>query len=92
MYTAKDIMESLKDLERLERKADECDAIYEQNPESEQAESDFDMAFRAQWNHTEKCVEMIREFSGNSIDARTARRLLKSDYRHDLMMALLVGA
>ncbi len=85
-------MNSLAELERLESETDKFDAIYEQNPESQQAETDFDSAYTAQWNHTEKCVEMLRAFSLNAIDEKTARRLLKADYRHELLMALLVGA
>lgn len=88
MYTPEDIINSISKLEVLESAANDCETVYEQNPESEQAESNFDKAYKAEWNQREKCARMIVEFSNSVIDFKTALQLIKPNYRSRLMNAI----
>lgn len=88
MYTPKEILESIKALEILESLADKCDSEYERNPESEEAEKAFDNAYKAQWEQTELCAQMIHEYSMKSIDMKIARKLISKQYRGKLLESI----
>ena len=70
------IKELFKSVEIAQMLHDAADAVWEADPESEQAEHNCDAAYKLLWNAEQAFAEAIVEFTAGSIDKRTARLML----------------
>lgn len=79
MENLKENIEELKnllnELEAAEQEANEADAEWEKNPESETLETAFDEAYTAEWEAFNKVKEKLMSFG---VEEGTAARMIKS--------------
>lgn len=86
--TVEMIIGALAKLEELDRVSDEYEQAWVDDPESEDAERNFDTAYRAQWEQQSVCAEMVSSFSKGLIDIKTAFRMCGGHFRKQLLKTL----
>jgi len=74
--------ELLKRLEEAEKRANEADAAWEQDPENEELEKAFNKTYEAQWEAFNALAKEIQKQIG--IDEETARWMTTTKYRAKL--------
>ena len=70
--------ELLKRLEAAEKKANEADAAFEANPESEELEKAFDEAYKEEFEAFEALADEIVKASNGQIEKATAATMIRA--------------
>lgn len=70
--------ELLKRLEEAEKKANEADAAFEAEPESEEKEKAFDEAYKAEFEAFEALADEIVKTTNGQIEKATAATMIRS--------------
>lgn len=60
--------------------SDAADKAWENDPENEQAEINFDAAYKKEWDARRELAKAIKEFTKGAIDQITAERMTISKY------------
>ena len=81
------LLEKIKKLEQLEKIADESEARYADQPESEELENAFDEAYKAEFDAYINAAKYIEHMTGGAVDFMTAKKLIQTK-RAELLQLL----
>ena len=81
------LLEKIKKLERLEKAADEAESRWTKQPESEELESAFDEAYKAEFNAYISAAKYIEHITGGEVDFMKAKELIQTK-RAELLQLL----
>ena len=70
--------EMMKKLEELENIATIADNEYENEPENEEKENAFDIAYKNEYNFFNEVAEEIVKITSGKIELKTAREMLRT--------------
>lgn len=77
----------LEKLEQLEKVADEAEARYTEQPESEELENAFDEAYKAEFGAYISAAKYIEHITGGKVDFMKAKELIQTK-RAELLQLL----
>lgn len=81
------LLEKIKKLEQLEKIADEAEARYADQPESEEIEKAFDEAYKAEFGAYISAAKYIEYITSGNIDFMTAKKMMQTK-RAELLQLL----
>ncbi len=81
------LLEKIKRLEQLEKAADEAENRWTKQPESEELESAFDEAYKAEFNAYISTAKYIEHITGGEVDFMKAKELIQTK-RAELLQLL----
>ena len=70
------LLEKLQELERLEEIANNAEADYEREPENEEYEAAFDLAYKNQYKKYIEASKYIEYITNGNIDFMTAKKMI----------------
>lgn len=70
------MLELLKKFEEAEAESNRLDALFESDPENEELEKAWDVAYEKEYKILEECVKKIVKFSRGQIGDKTARAMV----------------
>ena len=71
----KELRKLINELEAAEEKANKADAAWEQDPENENLEKEFDEAYKAEWTAFKKLRNEIQKLTG--CGSQTASEMIR---------------
>lgn len=74
----KEIKTLFTNYEVAEERANKADEAWNNEPENEELEAEFDRAYEAEYNAFEKLVNAISKFTNNQIDTKTAGLMVRT--------------
>ncbi|DAB25392.1 TPA: hypothetical protein CPT81_00020 [Candidatus Gastranaerophilales bacterium HUM_20] len=81
------LFEKIKKLEQLEKVADEAEARYTEQPESEELGNAFDEAYKAEFDAYISTAKYIEYMTGGAVNFMTAKKLIQTK-RAELLQLL----
>jgi hypothetical protein len=77
----KELRKLINELEAAEEKANKADAAWEQDPENENLEKEFDAAYKKEWAAFKKLRNEIQKLTG--CESQTASEMIRG-YRDEI--------
>lgn len=81
------LFEKLQKLERMEEIANHAEADYEREPENEEYEKTFGIAYKNEFNAYIEAAKYMECMTGGNIDSLTAKRMIQTK-RTELLQIL----
>lgn len=81
------LLEKIKKLETAGKVADEAEARYTEQPESEELENAFDEAYKAEFDAYISAAKYIEYMTGGAVNFMTAKKLIQTK-RAELLQLL----
>ena len=81
------LFEKLQKLERMEEIANHAEADYEREPENEEYEKTFGIAYKNEFNAYIEAAKYMEYMTGGNIDFLTAKRMIQTK-RTELLQIL----
>lgn len=70
------MLELLKKFEEAEAESNRLDVLFEADPENEELEKAWDIAYKKEYEALEECVKMIVKISRGQIDGKAAHAMV----------------
>lgn len=81
------LLEKLQKLGELEDASNKAEEAYTNEPENEELENDFDVAYKAEYEAYINAAKYIEYITGGEIDFKTAKKIIKTK-RSELLSVL----